>query len=249
VVDAAKKAHFSAERPCSVHQNILNKYRLASYARAVGFPVTNVDSAPSGRGHGNALDTNTKDLIQDFFERDDNSRLTSGKKQTATKNKIKKQKRLLHDTVVNMHEKFCAENPTNCISYAAFARLRPFWVRLPTSKDRDTCMCKRHANVQLMADKLFQLGVVDFKNCEDALQQMQICCDENDKVCMMRESSVCQDKHISFKESAARDDSFVVWSEWTTSTHEYQKDGQTKSTKLTSKSMKHGSVKEPITSA
>ena len=49
-------------------------------------------------------------------------------------------------------------------------------------------MCKRHANVQLMADKLFQLGVVDFKNCEDALQQ--ICCDENDIVCVMRECSV-----------------------------------------------------------
>ena len=168
--------------------------------------------------------------------------MTSGKKQTVTKNKVKKQKRLLLDTVENLNDKFCSEYSANCISYAAFARLRPFWVRLPTSKDRDTCMCKRHANVQLMTDKLFQIGAVKYKNCEDALKL--ICCDVNNKSCMMRLCDSCQDRHIFFSDSAAKDDHVVVWSEWTTSMHEYEKNGEVKSSKVTTKCLKRGTVKE-----
>ena len=66
--------------------------------------------------HGNKLDAETQQLIADFFTRGDNSRLTAGKKQTVTKNKAKEQKRLLLDTVSNLHEKFCAEYPTSNIS-------------------------------------------------------------------------------------------------------------------------------------
>ena len=102
-------------------------------------------------GHANALDSVTTDRLQSFFERDNNSRLTSGKKQTVTKNKLKKQKCLLLDTAVNLHQKFCAEN-----IYISLCTLCSICktVYLPTSKDRDTCMCKRHSNVQLMSDKL-----------------------------------------------------------------------------------------------
>jgi len=103
-------------------------------------------------------------------------------------------------------------------------------------------MCKRHANVQLMANKLFQLGVVEFRNCEDVLEQ--ICCDVNEKACMMRECDLCQDKQIFFKENAANDDNLVIWSEWSTSSQEYQKDGQTKLAKVTVKCIKHGTLQE-----
>jgi len=242
--EKARKSCVSQKVPYSVPQQILKKYRLANFARKVGYTVSASTKVNKqlGRGHANALDDATKDLVQEFFERDDNSRLTSGKKQTVTKNKIKKQKRLLLDTVVNLHEKFCSEYTSNCISYPTFARLRPFWVRLPTSKDRDTCMCKKHTNVQLLTDKLFQLGIVGFKNCEDVLEQ--ICCDVNEKACMMRECDACRGREIDFKESTAKDDHLVIWSEWTTCKHEYQKDGETKSTKLTAKCVKHGTLKE-----
>ena len=246
----ARKSRMSQKVPFSVPQQILKKYRLANFARKVGYTVSAVYTVSAstkvnkklGRGHANALDDATKDLVQGFFERDDNSRLTSGKKQTVTKNKIKKQKRLLLDTVENLHKKFCSEYTSNCISYPAFARLHPFWVRLPTSKDRDTCMCKKHTNIQLLTDKLFQLGIVGFKNCEDVLEQ--ICCDVNEKACMMRECDACRGREINFKQSTAKDDHLVIWSEWTTCKHEYQKDGETKSTKLTAKCVKHGTLKE-----
>jgi hypothetical protein len=42
-----------------------------------------------------------KDKVQSFFERDDNSRTTRGKKQTKTRYKFKKQIRLLSDTIGN----------------------------------------------------------------------------------------------------------------------------------------------------
>ena len=86
----ARKSCVSQKVPYSVPQQILKKYRLANFACKVGYNVSASTKVNKqlGRGHANALDDATKDLMQEFFERDDNSRLTSGKKQTVTKNKI-----------------------------------------------------------------------------------------------------------------------------------------------------------------
>ena len=98
----ARKSRVSQKVPYSVPQQILKKYRLANFARKVGYTVSASTKVNKqlGRGHANALDDATKNLVQEFFERDDNSRLTSGKKQTMTKNKIEKLRRLLLDTVI-----------------------------------------------------------------------------------------------------------------------------------------------------
>lgn len=156
---------------------------------------------------------------------------------------MKKQKRLLLDTVTNLHEKFCAENSENAISYASFARLRPFWVRVPAAKDRETCLCKKHENLQLIADKLHQLAVLKSRYLEDVLQQ--ICCDVNERICMFRECSVCQGQTVQFQENnVPQDDIIVVWPEWTTSNREYIKDGQTKTAKVTAKLIVRGTLGE-----
>ena len=44
--------------------------------------------------------------IQYFLEKDSSSRLTAGKKETITRNKLKKQKRLLNDTMLNLYNDF-----------------------------------------------------------------------------------------------------------------------------------------------
>jgi hypothetical protein len=49
--------------------------------------------------------------VVSFFERDDNSRITTSKKDTITRGGIKKQRRLLQDTMFNLHKKYCAERP------------------------------------------------------------------------------------------------------------------------------------------
>lgn len=63
-----------------------------------------------------------------LYERD-NSRLTSGMKETVTKNKVKHQV-LLH-TIEGLHNKFLMENENEKISYTSFSRLRSFWVLQP----------------------------------------------------------------------------------------------------------------------
>lgn len=202
-------------------------------------------SAPirSHHSHGNSLDTETKEMIEIFLTRDDNSRMTTGKKQTVTKNKDKRQKRLLLDSLINLHEKFSAENPRNNISYATFTRHRPFWVRQATAKDRDTCLCKKHENLQLAADKLHQLGALKTKNIEEILKQ--VCCNVDNLNCMFRECELCVGKRVDFEEkSLLKDESIIVWSEWAFEKQEYEKDGQQKSTKVMRKTVKRGTLKE-----
>jgi hypothetical protein len=227
-------------------RKLLNKYRLINFARKSGdqLPSKTKQNATNMRcTRTDSLDTETIRLVKEFYERDDNSRITTGKKQTITKNKEKKQKRLLLDTMVNLHEKFDAENIESNISYVTFTRLRPFWIRPPTAKDRDTCLCKKHENAQLMADKLYQLKVLKGKHCENLLQS--VCCDVNEKTCMFRECSTCCDRDIQFVvDGAPQDNSVVVWSEWAATSKDYVKNGETKTAKLTTKTVRRGTLKE-----
>lgn len=64
-------------------------------------------------------------LVDDFYEEDCNTLLCPDKKDSGTKNEIKKQKRLLLDSMKNLHTKFMKrENAVS--SYAMFCRLRSF---------------------------------------------------------------------------------------------------------------------------
>ena len=46
----------------------------------------------------------------DIYEREDNSRIKAGKKYSITRRKIKKQIKLLNDTIKNIHRKYVNEN-------------------------------------------------------------------------------------------------------------------------------------------
>lgn len=92
-------------------------------------------------------DTSIQKNIKSFFNRDDVSRITTGRKQTTTRNKVKMQKRFLVDAMRNLHRKFLAENNVR-ISYSSFCRLRPFCVVHPSLSDRETCQCKLHENLK-----------------------------------------------------------------------------------------------------
>ena len=89
-----------------------------------------------------------KEAVLEFYERDDVSRCTTGKKETKTAGREKKQKRILNDSMKNLHTKFLAEQSSRTISYSLFCQLRPFWVIMPkvNDYDRDTCLCKLHCN-------------------------------------------------------------------------------------------------------
>jgi hypothetical protein len=220
---------------------VLKKYKLYRFARQSQLPVSY--RKEEAQRKVNAIDDNTKALVQAFSLRDDNSRITTGKKQTITRNKLKEQKRILLDSILNLHEKFVAENPDNAISYVSFTRIRPFWVRIPRASDRDTCLCIKHENVQLAVDKLHALGLLKTKYAEDILKQ--VCCDINSKSCMLRECVSCSDKSVDFhKPGINSDGNTVFWSEWKSASQEYTKNGEVKTAKLMTKSVRKGSIME-----
>lgn len=68
-----------------------------------------------------------KKEVEDFLLQDGNTTLMSGKKDTITIKKMKKQIRLLNDSLFNLHKAFVNKTGTN-ISYETFRRYRPFWV-------------------------------------------------------------------------------------------------------------------------
>lgn len=75
---------------------------------------------------------------------------------------MKKQKRLLSDTLKNLHAKFVKENVEyKHMSYTLFSRLRPFWIVFPKVAERDTCGCKKHSNMSLLVAKLKHLKMVN----------------------------------------------------------------------------------------
>lgn len=76
-----------------------------------------------------------KSKIQNFYERDDNSRATAGIKETIIRGKIKKQNRTLTNTIEKLFEKFCFENTNTQVSYTTFCRLKLFWVVIPKEND------------------------------------------------------------------------------------------------------------------
>lgn len=143
--------------------------------------------------------TNSKleKIVAEFFEEDCNSRLCPGKRDSITKGKIKKQKRLLQDTMKNLHTKFIKANNIK-LSYTLFCRLRPFWVVTPNIHQRETCLCITHANIELTLASLKQANIIDFPNYQSMLNYL--CCDRYNEKCLMRECLYCKTRSICYHE-------------------------------------------------
>ena len=127
-------------------------------------------------------DTLTADQIEtvrNFFQRDDSSRLLPGKRDTVTRRRVKMQKRLLSDSMATLHAKVRYEHADIDICYSTFCTLRPFFVVAPTLADRETCLCKRHCNIKLIADKLHREGAIPSSSQSE--QYNHLVCDKASK--------------------------------------------------------------------
>lgn len=178
-----------------------------------------------------------------FLERDDNSRATTGKRDTITRKQVKIQKRLLSDSLKNLHLKFKAENPNIKISYTEFCKRKPFWVVHPSFKDRETCLCKLCENAQFMADKLFQQSVLLTSKVKDLM--LSICCTPS-KECMYRECSICKNKAV--QNLPFEEESQMWWHQWQNKVEEREKktkDGRTEkfTVHLTTKDKVYGTIR------
>lgn len=89
---------------------VIKKERFLEYIRTITSPRLCV-----GKGHfyKKKINDHAQIFCQDvvkFLQRDDNSRMTAGKKGTITVKKLKKQKQYLNDSLKNLHAKFVKEN-------------------------------------------------------------------------------------------------------------------------------------------
>ena len=173
---------------------IIKKYRMQVRARKMlGLPL----EAARERKYAKAsvYAEAVKKTVKEFFERDDNSRMTTGKKQTLTRRGDKKQKRFLNDTIKVVYDKFCAEKPDVKVSYSLFARLKPFWVVQPSLSDRETCQCKLHENLLFCHVGLVRHGIIVPTLSLEAYADA-IVCDPKAKACMYSTCVECADTSI-----------------------------------------------------
>lgn len=217
---------------------IVQKYRLRKYAQAVlGFSKKRwkySDKTPltfTREGNTRTADA-IKDCVRLFFERDDVSRLTTGRKQTKTKRKLKKQKRFLFDTMRNAHRKFLAEYPNRIISYSLFCHLRPFWVVNPSLSERETCLCKMHENLGFITNKLYHLKLLKHCNTEELVEQ--VVCNSKNKKCMYGQCEGCKQNGCPVI-TPYNPTALVSYSQWITEEKQRSESGKTQSFKITSK--------------
>lgn len=114
-----------------------------------------------------------------------------GKKECITKNKIKKQKRYLTDSLKQLHNKFLTCSSFT-ISYSAFCKLRPFWVLAPTVTERNTCLCILHENQKLLVQSMHFSKLIRQSNMNEVISA--VCCNNQNELCLLRKCELCSNK-------------------------------------------------------
>ncbi|WAR16584.1 hypothetical protein MAR_031178, partial [Mya arenaria] len=108
--------------------------------------------------------------IMQFLERDDNSRMQPGKKDTVKQDGAVKQARVLTVYLQNLYEKLLSENPGQNISFATFCRIRPKHMQLSAFISKSSCLCTKHQKMALTAKTLRWEGVATSVNPETFLK-------------------------------------------------------------------------------
>lgn len=161
--------------------------------------------------------------VQDFLEKDESSRMCPGKKDFVKLKGQVKQKRLLCDTMKNLHNKFLTTVEYK-ISLTTFCRFRPFWVTWANIKDRNTCKCVIHANVQRMIMKLHENKVLPCCNLTKFLTMKT--CNVYSTKCLLRECEGCANKMVEYY--LPQPNRIVTYEQWMYETVSYEKNGKMK---------------------
>ena len=189
--------------------NILMRYRLGNYASSVlGIPRRVMKSSGKQQRKASIKPKISRKRVAEFLERDDNSRVKAGKKATITRNKEKKQLRLLNDSLRNLHDKFLIEQKHK-ISYSKFCAYKPFWVIKPMVRDRDTCLCKVHENFNYKIERLHKERAIVSNDIEEVIKE--VVCSTDSKACMYRECGNCNTASIKIEGEGLDQVSWFVW--------------------------------------
>ncbi|WAR12549.1 hypothetical protein MAR_026729 [Mya arenaria] len=175
---------------------LIRRYRLADYARKMIGVTTHQMKRKPRRQQIHIKATRARKAVHSFFERDDNSRIKADKKATITRKGEKKQIRLLNDDIKNLHSKYNSEMGNRQISYSLFCKLRPFWIKPPTSRDRDTCQCKLHENLTYKLETAHSNKLINSKHINDIVKTVTCNKSLDNKNCMYRSCLICKNKTV-----------------------------------------------------
>lgn len=202
--------------------SLLKKYRLTYMARYLGCSRRQLQLNTSEKKRKSAISCELQNHILQFYLRDDNSRSTSGKKETITRQKVKKQLHILTDSCKNLHNKYLCENGDKSVSYATFLHLKPFWVVRQSVDTRNTCLCKTCDNLQLKANKMLKEHITKTAILQN-LASVFYC--STDRVeCMFGMCAVCStctflmNTDVFDLSEVVDIQKSVSWNEWTSTT-------------------------------
>ena len=132
-------------------------------------------------------------MVQNFYVRDDISRMLPGKKgyvsvKQADGKREHRQKRVLLLKIGEAHELFKEESSVK-IGKSKFAELRPPQVLPSSAFDQEVCICKYHENIDLLLHGLSRLGTSERISSEEAVAQT-VCSLDSCK-CIDRVCDIC----------------------------------------------------------
>jgi hypothetical protein len=176
--------------------------------------------------------------VNTLFERDDNSRMTTGLKKTITKQKDQRQKRFMLDTLRNLYMKYESESNER-ISFTTFWRLKSFWIKCPTENERETLLCKTCENLSFTVKVLFRHQVISTPNTNILVQQ--VVCSTQRMNCMYGNCGECKEKQI---ETKPFDQTLpVVYSQWVSEKEKREfQNGETKEVIVTKRKEEENSL-------
>ena len=104
---------------------------------------------------GHSLAPKTVDLVCNFYETDDVSRMMSGRKDFVSvkqgERRVHIQKRLILSNLREVYQSFKVKFPTEKVGFSKFAELRPkHCILAGASSTHSVCVCTIHQNVKLM---------------------------------------------------------------------------------------------------
>lgn len=131
--------------------------------------------------------------MQEFLERDENSAMAPRIEDCVRRKKVYYRKRYLLYTIDNLHKKYKLNEPVK-IGRSLFYRLKPFWIVKKQESARDTCLCKTHANFDLMHKKLIALKLLPSESAFDFIKKLV--CDPSNQNCMYKLCDTCKNRSI-----------------------------------------------------
>lgn len=191
----------------SLSGRILKKYRLLHRVHEFGLTYKTLREKMQKQRKPSFLQRISRSVHM-FLE--NNSRVTTDKQDTITRNKVKRQRMILTNTMQNLHGVFLQQNPNIKLSYSSFCALRPFHITPIRASDRKTCLCQYHENAMLMLEVLKSFNAVATSNLEESFKL--ICCSPASESCLLRACSRCLNKCSSL--SPEKGTTPVKWSQW-----------------------------------